>query len=671
MRTPLPWHWFLLLGGMIGLFEASAVVPYDWLMADWAAGRVLAAVGHGLSMLLVNMVVWSVLGVICRGRAPAALTAGAALLVFARVVPADRFDSWTLLLPLAAVVVSGWAARVPRLSVVIALLLGVFTLWGRVPSSAFPLAERVVTLLPGLVLLGLVGVPGRVWARAGAAAAVLLTVPLLQPQSSDARVERPPSVLFVLVDTLRVDHVAPYGERGTPSTLRIATEGMRFDDAITVVPKTTQSVAAFQTGLYPTRNGVRSLKDGLAADQVTLAEHLSAAGWRTGAMVHNPWVRRGRGFEQGFDQFWSFYELERAWGPLRYSGMVTALDTAFFGSIRSFDPNTDAKVTTDRALAWLDETPEDAPFYLYVHYFDPHWPYRPPGEAAENRVNNIHDTEWSKGDLVFSNPLRDDENAEAVRLYGQEIDHNDDQVGRLLQWLDDHGRAEDTVVVFTADHGHHLGDHDYWYHHGAFLYEPGVRIPLLVRAPGAVAPGSVHAEQFRSIDLLPTLLEWVDAPALAELDGRSLSTLEGSPPPPAFLESDQVFFRANQRRYLRGALGKVRGVRHGRWKLHLTPRKGGGIWELYDLQTDPEEAINLVAQPPPEAPVSELLEALRAGIPADEQRRLAAQGVSLDQLGSGEPVGARPDEQAPPEAGDGSDLSAEEANMLRAMGYLD
>ena len=672
MRTTQPWHWFLLLGGMIGLFEAAAVVPYDWLMADWTAGRVLVGAGHALSMVAVGMAAWAALGVCGRQRPVLAVGLGAAVLVFARAVPADRFDPWTLVLPALAIAASARASRSPRVSIGIALLLGTFTLWGRVPSSAFSLGDRAVALLPGVVLLGLLAAPGRMWARAATASAVLFALPLVvQPRSSRARSERPPSVLFVLVDTLRVDHVAPYGERGTPSTLRLATEGMRFDDAITVVPKTTQSVAAFQTGRYPTRNGVRSLKDGLSAEQVTLAEHLAAAGWRTGAMVHNPWVRRGRGFEQGFDQFWSFYELERAWGPLRYSGMVTALDAAFFGAIRAFDPNTDARVTTDRALAWLDETPDDVPFYLYVHYFDPHWPYRPPGEDAENRVNNIHDTEWTKGDLVFANPLRDDENDEAVRLYGREVDHNDDQLGRLLQWLDASGRAEDTVVVFTADHGHHLGDHGYWYHHGAFLYEPGVHIPLLVRAPGTLDPGSIHSDQFRSIDLLPSLLEWVGAPALDDVDGQPLSTLEGQAPPPAFLESDQVFFRANQRRYLRGVLGKVRGVRQGRWKLHVTPRTGGGIWELYDLDSDPGETRNLVAQPPPEAPVEALLEALRAGIPADEQDRLAARGVSLDRLGTAQvdPTSTDPAE-APGDEPD-ADLSAEEANMLRAMGYLD
>ncbi len=670
MRTPLAWHWFLLLGLMAGLFEAAAIVPYDWLMADWSPARVVQGLGHGLGIVAMNAVVWTVLGFVSLRRAPVAVALGAAVHIFGRMVQNDRYDEWTLVFPALALALSFAVAKAHRLAAPIAAMLGIFVLWGRVPSSAVDLSGRALALVPGAVLLSLLALPGRTALRLGGAAAVLLAPLLLRAPESRAAPSRPKSVLFVLVDTLRVDHVGPYGSRATPSTRRLADEGMRFDAAITVVPKTTQSVAAFQTGRYPTRNGVRALSDALPARQTTLAEHLGANGWRTGAVVHNPWVRRGRGFEQGFGQFWSFYELERAWGLFRYTGFVTALDTAVFGEIRTFDPNTDARVTTDRALAWLDETPDDQPFYLYLHYFDPHWPYRPPGEDAENRVNNIHHTRWTKGDLVFQNPLRDDENEEAVRLYGREVDHSDDQIGRLLQWLDDTGRADDTIVVFTADHGHHLGDHNYWYHHGAFLYEPGVRIPMLVRAPGEVAPGTVHDEQFRSIDLLPTLLQWTGAPPLDGLDGRTLDQLQAEGAPPAFLESDQVFFKANDRRYLRGVLGKVRGVRHGRWKLHLTPRSGGGIWELYDLAADPEELVNLVDDPPAEAPVDLLLETLKAGIPKPERKKLKKRGHDLDRLGSGVATGApaAPAKDAPrADAG----LSEDEAEMLRAMGYLD
>lgn len=671
------WGWFLLLGTLLGIFEATAIVRYDWLMDDWAPGRVLAAVPPLLAIVAVNVGGWSLLALLGRRRPLVVVTLGAALITVGRMVQADRFERWTVGLALAAVATSALARRMPRISAaVIALFVGIVALWGRVPSSGLAMDARVLMLVPGVVLVGVVAMGAARLTRRPTrgvmtAAVVLFAVGLLPMLSSRAApATRPPSLLFVLVDTLRTDHVAPYGERATPSTARLAAEGLTFDNAITVIPKTTQSVAAFQTGRYPVNNGVRALKDALPDAQTTLAEHLSAQGFRTGAVVHNPWVRRGRGFEQGFGQFWSFYEVERAWGTLRYTGLVTALDTFTVRAIRSFDPNTDAATATDRALAFLDETPDDQPFYLYVHYFDPHWPYRPPGEDAENRVNNIHHTRWSKGELVFRNPLRDDENAQAIRLYGKEVDHNADQVGRLLQWLDDNGRADDTIVVFTADHGHHLGDHDYWYHHGAFLYEPGLKIPLLVRAPGDVAPSTVESGQFRSIDLLPTLLGWMDQPAMPALDGIPLDKLHDNGAPAAFLESDQVFFKANRRRPLRGALGKVRGIRDGRWKLHLTPTRAGGRWELYDLDTDPDELTNLIAAPPTGLDLPALVAELARHIPDDERAELEARGHHFDRAPSGV-IDAGPQGDAEPEPSADPGISEQEAEMLRAMGYMD
>ena len=440
-------RWFLWTGLLCGLVESLPIVHYDWWMADWAPQRVLVGILWVLAVMAVNIGAWAAAGALGQrlpvlGVLPlvAAITAG-------RVVQADRFTVATLALPVLAVGLSvlprrAWTAWG------IAACVSVFALWGRVPSSAVPLPARCLELVPGLLLAAVVAIGARrsqggalpASAGLGAVGVLFLAAMVWSARPSVAASPRPPSVLFILVDTLRLDHVAPYADVDTPSTRRLAAEGLRFDNAITVIPKTTQSVAAFQTGRYPINNGVRTLNDRLADPQVTLAEHLQGQGWRTGAVVHNPWVRRGRGFEQGFDQFWSFDEIERAWGPLRYTGVVTAFDTFVTHRVRTFDPNTNATDSTDRALAWLDETPEDQPFYLYVHYFDPHWPYRPPGVDAENRVNNIHETRWSKGDLIFNNPLRDSENEEAIGLYGKEVDHNADEISRLLDWLDAQAR---------------------------------------------------------------------------------------------------------------------------------------------------------------------------------------------------------------------------------------
>ncbi|MFT5679625.1 MAG: arylsulfatase A-like enzyme [Myxococcota bacterium] len=671
MLTRLSAKTFLTLGALVGLFEALSIVRYDWLMGDWALARMLIGLGWAAAIVLIDVVGWGLLGAICRWRAPPAIGLGVWLIWGCRSWTGDRFVMWSLLPALLATLLSLRLGKRPGLIGVIAVSIGLVALWGRVPIYTTPSLEQLFLWLPGIAAVSLVGLrPGQRSVAAAAVVLAVMSVPrMLSPASASE--DRPPSVLFVLVDTLRVDHVAPYGDRGTPSTARLAEEGMIFTDAITVIPKTTQSIAAFQTGKYPINSGVRRLSSRLPAEQRTLAEHLSDHDYRTGAMVHNGWVSRGRGFDQGFDQFWSFFELEQAWGPLRYTGLVAAADVLTVGAVRKFDANTDAAVLTDRALSWLDETPSDQPFYLYLHYLDPHWPYRPPGLDAGGMVNNINsNSRWGRGDMIFNNPLPDSENERAMSLYGHEVEHNLDQVGRLLEWLDESGRADDTIVVFTADHGHHLGDHNYWFHHGAFLYEPGIQIPLLVRYPDGVAAGSAEDRQFRSIDLAPTLLDLMSLPPLVGIDGIAQSEITTTAP--AFLETDTSYFGKNKRRKIKGKTGKVRGVRQGRWKLHFTPNRTGGLWELFDLQADPGELTNLLeGEVPPEADLPGMFAVLVEHIPQKERDELVALGHDFGQP----PISPRPQvlEGANPDAATEEDdtLNANDASMLEALGYIE
>ena len=411
---------------------------------------------------------------------------------------------------------------------------------GCAPVYTTPVDEQILFLIPGAVATILAGIvlgrDGPVhrlvgpimggMAVIGVAGATVATIGLPRSDSTDK-----PNVLFILVDTLRQDHVQPYGDATpTPGMARLSAEGTRYADAITVIPKTTQSVAAFQTGRYPVTNGVRILKGSLRGSEQTLAETLGNAGYTSGAFVHNGWVMRGRGFEQGFDQFWSFFELERAWGPARLTGWLTAIDTLTTQRIRAFDGNTNAATATDRVIDWMKNVPQ--PFYGYVHYFDPHWPYRPPGEDGECMVNNIKSIKRiSRGQMMFKNPLDDEENERACELYRKEITYNSDQVARLLDTLDEMGIADNTIVVFTADHGHSLGEHDYWYHHGEFLYDASMSIPLIIKAPGQLEAGGIVEDQVRSIDVMPTLLGLADVRHTGpEMDGVDLRTERADPP---------------------------------------------------------------------------------------------------------------------------------------------
>ena len=663
-------------GALVGLYEAIAIVRWDWLMDDVRLWRLALGIGYGLVIVAINAGLFALLHTLLRRSMVATSVVYTALVFGARYVGEDRFESTSfyaagaVLILLALQRLWSWSWGL------LAVALATPGLWGRVPVYTTAVDEQLAFLLPGAIITVLVGVAvnqPRIGANrwvsrtaigaglVGIIGAAVHTIGV-NPSGSDK-----PNVLFVLVDTLRQDHVEPYGDATpTPGITRLSAEGTRYEDAITVIPKTTQSVAAFQTGKYPVTNGVRILKDSLGADQETLAETLRTNGYSTAAFVHNGWVMRGRGFEQGFDQFWSFFELERAWGPARLSGWVTAIDTFTTRRIRPFDGNTDARVATNRIVDWMRNAPQ--PFYGYVHYFDPHWPYRPPGEDGECKVNNIQKIKRiSRGEMMFKNPLSDEENKRACELYRKEVTYNADQVGRMLDALDEMGVADNTIVIFTADHGHSLGEHDYWYHHGEFLYDASMSIPLIIKAPGMLEAGAVNTDPVRSIDVMPTVLGMADI-AIPESDGVDLRVER---PGAAFMETDISYFKWNKRRYIKGINGKLRGVRTGDWKLIYTPKKGRGVWELFNLKDDPEELTNLFETGEAPKGISEALMAeLRTWIPEDEQLALNAIGNRFDVL----PTNAKVTDDEPGDAEDATsdeELSETERRMLQALGYVE
>ena len=669
---------FAKLGALVGLYEAIAIVRWDWLMDDMRSWRLAVGVGHAFIILALNIGLFSLLGVALRKKLFLVCAAYAGLVYSTRILGEDRYES-TSLWALGAIFTL-WMLRTiwPWVTGLLAIALATPGLWGRVPVYTTPVDEQILFLVPGAVATILAGIilgrDGPVhrlvgpimggMAVIGVAGATVATIGLPSSDSTDK-----PNVLFILVDTLRQDHVQPYGDATpTPGMARLSAEGTRYADAITVIPKTTQSVAAFQTGRYPVTNGVRILKGSLKGSEQTLAETLGDAGYTSGAFVHNGWVMRGRGFEQGFDQFWSFFELERAWGPARLTGWLTAIDTLTTQRIRAFDGNTNAATATDRVIDWMKNVPQ--PFYGYVHYFDPHWPYRPPGEDGECMVNNIKSIKRiSRGQMMFKNPLDDEENERACELYRKEITYNSDQVARLLDTRDEMGIADNTIVVFTADHGHSLGEHDYWYHHGEFLYDASMSIPLIIKAPGQLEAGGIVEDQVRSIDVMPTLLGLADVRHTGpEMDGVDLRTERAGP---AFLETDISYFKWNRRRYIKGVKGKLRGIRTPDWKLIYTPKKGPGVWELFDLKADPEELKNLLKTgEAPLAVTQALMAELRKWMPEDERKGLNKIGNRFDAIPrnvkvSHEPVADEAD------ASSDEELSETERRMLQALGYVE
>jgi arylsulfatase A-like enzyme len=276
-----------------------------------------------------------------------------------------------------------------------------------------------------------------------------------------------PNVLLVTLDTTRADHLGAYGhQRDTsPHFDALAGEGTLYTRAYSTSSWTLPSHASLFTGKFPTSHGARydpegplrlgsAIRDGagirargLSPGEVTLAARLRDAGYATAGFVAGPWLMRTFGLQEGFEH-WDDD------GILDVNGRI-------------------AEELADAVLAWLRERESAAdakPFFLFVNFFDAHYPYTPP--AAYARAYLPPDTIIDTQDRRQFDPL-----------YDAEIRYADDHLGRLLDFLREHDLYDDTWVIVTADHGELLGEHDEW-GHNSILYEPLVRVPLVVKPPG-------------------------------------------------------------------------------------------------------------------------------------------------------------------------------------------
>lgn len=353
------------------------------------------------------------------------------------------------------------------------------------------------------------------------------------------------NILLVTLDTTRADRIGAYGYAAaeTPRLDALAREGILFEHCITPSAFTLPSHSSIMTGLYPPFHGVRvNGTSALASVHTTMAERLAAQGYRTGAFI-GAFVLDGRwGLEQGFEHYDDEFRLEPD----------QKLDLA--GVQRP------ASDVVDAAVAWLGED-EAKPFFAWLHFYDPHVPYAPP-EPYRSRFANRGDSGLYDGEIAFA----------------------DSQVGRLLDWLEASGHADDTIVVVVGDHGEGLGSHGES-EHGYYIYDYAIRVPLIVRIPGERG-GIRLPEQVRTVDILPTLMELVGGGEVAPIHGASvLPLLEGSErETPRYAYSESV---ATKLQYGWAGLYSIRTNEH---KFIEAPRS-----ELYDLSEDPGESVNRYA----------------------------------------------------------------------------
>jgi arylsulfatase A-like enzyme/Flp pilus assembly protein TadD len=347
-----------------------------------------------------------------------------------------------------------------------------------------------------------------------------------------------PNVVFITIDTLRADHLGCYGYKQiqTPNIDALAGESFRFERAYTPVPVTLPAHTALFTGTYPTLSGMHDFSGNkLNSKQPTLAYVLKQQGYATGAVIGSAVLDSRFGLNQGFDFYYDHFDFNR----LQESNLE--------------EMERPGNVVTDVALDWLGKNVRNK-FFLWMHLYDPHYPYRPPAPYSEQYKDRLYD-----GEIAFA----------------------DAQVGRLISYLKAKGLYRNTLIVLTGDHGESLGEHGEKTH-GFFLYNATLHIPVLIHLPGATTARAV-SELICLPDLMPTVLQVLNVNVPAVVQGHSLlPLLEAKKENPASLYAETFLPR------LHFNWSELRSVETEKYQFIEAPKP-----ELYDLTTDPAEMHNL------------------------------------------------------------------------------
>jgi arylsulfatase A-like enzyme len=384
---------------------------------------------------------------------------------------------------------------------------------------------------------------------------VLFSVVLLYTTSCDRRPPRP-NVILIVVDTLRQDHLGCYGSprEVSPNIDRLAVDAIRYENAFSQAPWTTPSFASLLTSMYPSTLGVTEKPDRLDDRFVLLSEILTGQGYATGAIISHYFLKSKWNLDQGFD----VYDESSIVGHGGVSGQLA----------------------TRAALDFID-VHREKPFFLLVHYFDPHYDYI---EHEEFVFSEDVDYEGPVSSAMEYTELRDmapdlnRRDLEFLRaLYDSEIAFTDAQIGALFDGLSDRGLFDDSLLLFTADHGEEFRERK-TIGHGGTLYNELIKVPLIIKYPGSEA-GSVVDTNVALIDVYPTILDYLGVTVGHEIAGTSLlvdNPEADTPPHRVFSETDW---------------GQYRAVIDENLKLIYSI---GGEWSrCFDISADPEERKDL------------------------------------------------------------------------------
>jgi arylsulfatase A-like enzyme len=408
-------------------------------------------------------------------------------------------------------------------------------------------------------------------------------------------------VVLVSIDTLRRDHVGAYGypRPTTPRLDALGAQGLVMEDAVSASSWTLPAHLSMLTGADPGAHGGVDMEHGFNRRLPILPDLLRRAGYATRAVTSHLYVSGVYGLDHGFDHL-------------------------------DFHQDRKASDVADRALDLIDRF-GDRPFFLFLHFYDPHWHYDPPPETLrlfEGAYAGTLSGKWQDFSKRTRESLTPADLAHLLALYDGEIRYTDDNLGRVLDHLRQRGLEGNTLVVVTSDHGEEFLEHGSWEHQKT-LYEEVVRVPLLLRGPGV--PVRRERAQAGSIDVAPTILDWAGLEVPPSVHGRSLLRPPGERD--AYGETDHTA-DGTRKLFLRGG--------QDRWKAVLSLSRDSGALareEWYDLARDPVESLS---RPPAAAQVGVI------------RQRALARWRAARAGAAGPPV----------------ELTPEQRERLRALGYV-
>jgi arylsulfatase A-like enzyme/Flp pilus assembly protein TadD len=350
-----------------------------------------------------------------------------------------------------------------------------------------------------------------------------------------------PNVLLITIDTLRADRVGAYGAAiPTPAMDSLARHGVLFENAFSQVPITLPSHATILTGVYPYTHGIKhNGKFRLLPEATSIAEILWENGYHTAAFIGSYVLDAKYGLSQGFEHYDDEMPGET------YPGTDVFMDRR-------------AEDITDRALSWLTEARE--PFFLWLHYYDPHKPYNPP-------------------------PLFKSLSPEP---YDGEVAYVDAEIGRFLEGLSGKGLSGNTFIILTSDHGESLGEHGELTH-SIFLYRATTWVPLILTFPAKLPSGLRDSTMVRLVDIVPTVLAVLSLEKPPECEGRNLLAHGAGP-------LEEYAYAETWAPRLQYGWSEIRSLRDDRHLYIMAPKP-----ELYDVSRDPGEITNVIGERPQEA----------------------------------------------------------------------